>query len=83
MNEWLVGAAVLLAAMIPLLWVCYRRTVRDALVALTTAQMVAVVVVVLLCQGFGRPAFYTLAEVLALLATGGAMAFARFLERWV
>jgi multisubunit Na+/H+ antiporter MnhF subunit len=82
-NEWLVAAAVLLTAMLPLLWVCHRGNVRDALAALTTAQMVAVVVVLLLCQGFGRPAFYPLAEVLALLATGGVMAFARFLERWV
>lgn len=83
MNEWLVAAAVLVAAMLPLLWVCHHGTVADALVAMTVAQTVAVVIVMLLCQGFGRPSFYSLAEVLALLSVGGAMAFARFLERWV
>lgn len=83
MNEWLVAATVLVAAMAPLIWVCHRGNVRDSLAALTVAQMVTVVVLVLLCQGFGRPAFYPLAEVLALLGIGGVIAFARFLEHWV
>lgn len=83
MNQWLVAATVLVAAMAPLIWVCHRGGVRDSLASLTVAQMVTVVVLMLLCQGLGRPAFYLLAEVLALLGIGAAIAFARFLERWV
>ena len=81
MNEWLIAALVLLAAMLPLLVVCVVASAIDGLVALQVAGTNAALILFLVSQGNQRQGFADLAIVLALLSFGGSLAFSYFLER--
>jgi multisubunit Na+/H+ antiporter MnhF subunit len=81
MNEWEIGAIVLIAALVPCLVVCVVAGVAEALAAVEVASMLAVSALMLLAQGFQRQPFIDLAIVLALLGLVGAMVFARMMER--
>ena len=83
MNVWLIAAFVLLLGFVPCIVVLWRAPVLDALVALNLAETLATLELVLLAEGLHRPEVFDLALVLALLAFGGGLVFARFLERWV
>jgi multicomponent Na+:H+ antiporter subunit F len=82
-NSWLIAATLLLLGIVPLLVVCMRHSALDALVALELASTITTFVLLLLAQGYRRDPFFDLALVSALLSFAGALAFARFLERWV
>jgi multicomponent Na+:H+ antiporter subunit F len=82
-TGWLIAGAILLAACIPLLWVCLKRSIFEALVALELAGTITTLVLLIIAQGTHRQPFFDLALVSALLSFGGGLAFARFLERWV
>jgi multicomponent Na+:H+ antiporter subunit F len=82
-TGWLIAGAILLAAAAPLLWVCLRRSIFEALVALELAGTITTLVLLVIAQGTHRQPFFDLALVSALLSFGGGLAFARFLERWV
>ena len=83
MNAWLIAATVLLLGLIPCAVVMLRGSAIEALVGLQMAGVLETVVLLLLAEGFHRPAFFDLALVLALLALAGGLVFARMLERWV
>jgi multicomponent Na+:H+ antiporter subunit F len=82
-NAWLIAATVLLAALVPCLVVCLRAGPLDALVGLELASTVTTLALLLIAQGDRRDAFMDLALVSSVLSFAGALAFARFLERWV
>jgi multicomponent Na+:H+ antiporter subunit F len=82
-TGWLIAGAVLLAAAAPLLWVCLKRSIFEALVALELAGTITTLVLLVIAEGTHRQPFFDLAIVSALLSFGGGLAFARFLERWV
>ena len=50
-NEWLAAGAVLLAGLLPLVWIAYRRQAADALVALNQAGLVVAAARVVLSVG--------------------------------
>jgi multisubunit Na+/H+ antiporter MnhF subunit len=82
MNEWILAAIVLvLGGILPCLVVSVRASVMEGLVALEMAGVIAVLVLLLLAEGFQRQPFVDLAFVLALLSFVGALAFVRFMER--
>ena len=81
MNEWLVGALVLLVALLPLLGVSVFSSAVDGLVALQVAGTTAALILFLLSEGIQRQGFADLAIVLALLSFGGSLGFSYFLER--
>jgi multisubunit Na+/H+ antiporter MnhF subunit len=81
MNEWLVAAAVLIAAMAPCLALCLAGRPVDGLVALEIAGVLATAVLLLLAEGFRRQSFVDLAVVFAVLNFAGGLTFARMLER--
>lgn len=83
MNTWLVAATVLLAGLLPCLWIALRGSIVGALAALELASSLTTLALVLIAQGLRRDPFMDLALVSALLSFAGALAFARFLERWV
>ena len=83
MNAWLIGATVLVLGLVPCAVVMVRGSVVEALVGLQMAGVLQTIVLLLLAEGFHRPAFFDLALVLALLALAGGLVFARMLERWV
>lgn len=83
MNAWLITATVLLATLVPCLVVCLSAGFFDALVGLELASTVTTLVLLLIAQGERRDPFMDVALVSAVLSFAGALAFARFLERWV
>ena len=83
MNVWLISATVLLVGLLPCLWVAMRGTIVSALAALELASTITSLALLLIAQGLRRDPFVDLALVSAVLSFAGALAFARFLERWV
>ena len=83
MNAWLLGATVLLFALIPCGVTVFRGGTMNRLAGLEMAGMIEVLIFILLAEGTHRVPFYDLALALALLAFGGGLVFARFLERWL
>lgn len=79
----MVGAAGLMLALVPTGIVCMRGDVCDRLVGLEMAGVLTSLLLVLLAEALGRSIFLDLALASALLAFGGGLVFARFLERWV
>lgn len=59
---------------------------RDAvrrLVVLEMATPVVVLVLLLLAEGYARPAYLDVGLVLAVVSFAGSLVYARFLERWL
>lgn len=83
MNEWLLAAVVLLAALVPCGAVTVFRSPMDGLVALELAGVIDTTILIVLSQGFQRQPFIDLALVAAVLSFVGAITFARFMERWL
>jgi multisubunit Na+/H+ antiporter MnhF subunit len=82
-NAWLVAATVILAGLLPCLWVAMRGSIVSALAGLELASTITTLTLVLIAQGLHRDSFMDLALVSAVLSFTGALTFARFLERWV
>jgi multicomponent Na+:H+ antiporter subunit F len=80
LSGWLIAAAVLMAANVPLAALAFRGAVEDALVALELAGMVTSLALLATAEGLSRQPFADLALVLAVCSFVGALAFARFLE---
>jgi multisubunit Na+/H+ antiporter MnhF subunit len=78
-NVWLVGATVLLVALVPVGFVLVRGEILAALVALELAGTVVAVVLLLIAEGFARNSYYTLPLVLAFVNFVGVLVFVRFL----
>lgn len=80
MNLWLLASVALVPPFIASVWVTFRGSSESRLVGLEYAGLVTVLLLAFLAQGFGRADFIDLALALGLLAFGGGMVFARFLE---
>jgi multicomponent Na+:H+ antiporter subunit F len=83
MNLWLTAAAALLLALIPCCWGVLRGLVMDRFVALQMAQIIIVLSLVMMAEGYGRSIYLDIPLALAVLALGGGLVFVRFLERWL
>lgn len=81
MNEWVIVAAVLGAALIPCLVICAIDEVAHGLVALEVASILLTTILMVLSEGFQRQPFIDLALTFAFLSLVGSLAFARLLER--
>ena len=82
MNPWLVTAIFLFVCMLGPFLACARGDATGRLVGLECASVIAAMVMLLLAAAFNRDFLADLALALALLAFGGGLVFARFLERW-
>lgn len=83
MTAFVVAAIGMLVAVIPSGIVLVRGKLMEALVAYEFISSVAVIVLILLAQGFQRPAEFELPVVLAVLLFGSGLVFVRSLERWL
>lgn len=83
MNPWILTALALLACMIPCFMLCARGDAMSRLVGLEAGSTMAVMVLLVLAEGYHRVPFVDLALTLALLTYGAGLVFARFLERWL
>jgi multicomponent Na+:H+ antiporter subunit F len=81
MSVWLVGAAILVAMLVPLAAVAALGTPDDGLVALELASTVIVVALLLMAVGLKREILGDLALVLAVASFAGSLAYAVLLER--
>jgi multisubunit Na+/H+ antiporter MnhF subunit len=83
MTAYFAAAAVLVAALAPLMVFSVRADAADGLVALNLGGTIATLVLLLLAQATERQPFFDLAVVSAVLSFAGGLAYARFLERWL
>jgi multisubunit Na+/H+ antiporter MnhE subunit len=70
-------------ALIPCAWVCWRFGPEHRVVALGLGGTVQALAILCLAVGYREPGLASMAVVLAALSSGGSVAFARFLERWL
>jgi multisubunit Na+/H+ antiporter MnhF subunit len=82
-TGFIVTAIVMLIAVIPCGIVMIRGKVMEAVVAYEVVSSIAVMVLILLAQGFRRPALFELPILLAVLLLGSGLVFVRALERWL
>jgi multicomponent Na+:H+ antiporter subunit F len=83
MNLWIEAATAMTLCLIPCGIVCLRGEPEDRLVGLECAGNLLALILLLLSEGYGRAPFEDLSLTVALLAFGGGLVFARFLERWM
>ncbi len=83
MNAFVLAAIGMLLAAVPCLIVLWREQVMEAVVAYQALGSIAVMVLILLAEGFGRTGEFELPVLLAALVLGGGLVFVRFLERWL
>ena len=83
MNAFVVAAIAMLAGLIPCGIVLLRGTIMDAVVAYEAISAIAVMVLILLAEGFRRLGEFELPVLLAVLLFGSGLVFVRLLERWL
>lgn len=83
MNFWLISATVLLVCLAPCGWICMRGAIMERFAALQMAQIVTVLILLLLAEGYSRAIYFDLALVMAVLAFASGLVYVRFLERWL
>jgi len=83
MNGFVIAAVAMLAAVVPCGIVLWRGQLMAAVVAYEAISSIVVMVLVLLAEGFRRPAEFELPVLLAVLLFGSGLVFVRFLERWL
>jgi multisubunit Na+/H+ antiporter MnhF subunit len=81
MNEWVLAATILIAAMGACLAVCIRANEVSALAAVEVASTLLATVLMLLSEGFHRQPFVDLALTFAFVSVVGALVFARMMEQ--
>jgi multicomponent Na+:H+ antiporter subunit F len=82
-TAFVVAAIGMLIAVIPCGIVLIRGRLMEAVVSYEFISSIAVIVLILLAQGFRRPAEFELPVVLAVLLFGSGLVFVRSLERWL
>jgi len=83
MNIWLIIAVIFLLEMIPCIIVAVIEKIMERFVAFQMVQVMAVLVMLLLAQGFNRDIYFDLAVTMSVLALASGLVYARFLERWL
>lgn len=83
MNLWLWFATIFALLLIPCLWVCVTTPIMERFAALQMAQILAVLVMLLLAEGYHRDIYFDMGLVLAVLSLASGLVYVRFLERWL
>ena len=83
MTSFVIAAVAMLAALAPAGVLIVRGTLADAVVGFELLTSVAVMVFVLLAEGFQRPDLFEFPVLLAVLLFGSGLVFVRVLEHWL
>lgn len=83
MVAYLVAGVAMLLAMVPLGTIAARGSPMDAVIAYEAASSIVVMEMILLPEGFGRPAEFELPIILAVLLFASGLVFVHALERWL
>jgi multicomponent Na+:H+ antiporter subunit F len=81
MSNFVIAAAAMLVALVPCVVVLVRGNAMAAVVAYEAISSAAIIVLVLLTEGFRRTSEFELPVLLAVLLLGSGLVFVRFLER--
>jgi multisubunit Na+/H+ antiporter MnhF subunit len=81
MSSFVIAAAAMLVALVPCGVVLVRGNAMAAVVAYEAISSAAIIVLVLLTEGFRRTSEFELPVLLAVLLLGSGLVFVRFLER--
>jgi len=82
-NVFVLAAIGMLIAVVPCLAAIWRGGVMEAVVAYEAIGAIAVMVLILLAEGFKRTGEFELPVLLAILMLGSGLVFVRFVERWL
>jgi multisubunit Na+/H+ antiporter MnhF subunit len=80
---WAASALALLFAFVPAVAATFRGDRGDRLVGLEMSSVILVLFTVTIAEATARPELLDLAITAALIAFGGALLFAYFLQRWL
>lgn len=80
-HAWVIAAMLCSAGLAPCAWMCLRGGPEQRLVGVEMTSIVVVLVMTMLCVGFGRASYIDLPLTMAVLSFGGGLIFARFMER--
>ena len=83
MTSFVIAAIAMLVALVPAGITIARGTLADAVIGFQFITTVAVMVFVLLAEGFKRPSLFEFPVLVALLLFGSGLVFVRALERWL
>jgi multisubunit Na+/H+ antiporter MnhF subunit len=83
MNGFVIAAVAMLVAVVPCGIVIWRGQLMAAVAAYEAISSIVVMVLMLLAEGFRRPAEFELPVLLAVLLFGSGLVFIRFFERWL
>lgn len=83
MNLWLWFATILMLLLAPCLWLCLTGSLMERFIALQMAQILAVLVMLMLAEGYRRDIYFDMSLVLAVLSLASGLVYVRFLERWL
>lgn len=83
MNLWLIAASAMFLGLIPCCWGAVRGPTMDRFVAVQMAQIIVVLSMILMAEGYGRNVYLDIPLALAVLSLAGGLVFVRFLERWL
>lgn len=82
-DAFLIAAIAMLICSLPAAVTLCRGPLPDSVIAYEFLSSAAVLVFILLAQGFRRPGEFEFAVVLALLMYGSGLVYVRALERWL
>jgi multicomponent Na+:H+ antiporter subunit F len=82
-SVYLIGGAVILIGIAPLMVFAVRASPEEGLIALDLGGTIATLVLLLIAAGTGRQPFFDLAIVSAILSYAAGLLYARLLERWL
>lgn len=83
MNLWLISALILIVCTIPCGWICVTGKIMERFAALQMAQVLTVLILLLLAEGYRRAIYFDVALVMAVLSFASGLVYVRFLERWL
>jgi multisubunit Na+/H+ antiporter MnhF subunit len=82
-DMFIIAAVAMLISLIPAAVTLCRGPLPASIVAYEFISSVAVIVLILLAQGFRRPSEFEFPVLLAVLLFGSGLVFVRAVERWL
>ena len=81
MNAWVIAGMVVAAGMLPCAYMCFGGSPERRLVGLEMTSILLTIALVMFTIGWGSDAYIDIPLTLAIMAFGGGLVFARFLEK--
>jgi multicomponent Na+:H+ antiporter subunit F len=83
MNIWFLSATILLVPLFVCGIMASRGTILKRFTAFQLGNNIAIIIMLLLAEGFGRYIFFDSALCFVILSAAGVLTFIKFIERWL